>query len=248
MVVSFGDVAFAYAGQPAVLDGFTLAIGSGEIVAIVGRSGAGKTTILKLINGLLLPVRGSVLVHGRDTREWDGIPLRRQTGYVFQDVGLFPHMSVEENVRIVPRLEGWDEKRARARALELLEMVGLPPREFAGRRPHELSGGQRQRVGLARALAVDPRILLMDEPFGALDPITRAEVRAAFTVLQARLGMTVVLVTHDMGEAFSLGARVAVLDRGRMVVCDTPRAVAGSSEPRVRAFLDSLPPAPGNDA
>jgi osmoprotectant transport system ATP-binding protein len=153
-------------------------------------------------------------------------------------------MSVEDNVRIVPRLEGWADARAHARAVELLDLVGLPHAAFAHRRPAELSGGQRQRVGLARALAVSPEVLLMDEPFGALDPITRAEVRGEFTRLQSRLGTTAVLVTHDMGEAFSLAHRVAVLDRGRLVTCDTPAAVASSTDPRVRAFLDSLPVVP----
>jgi osmoprotectant transport system ATP-binding protein len=244
MSVSFQDVSFARAGQPPVLEGFDLTVPDGEVVAIVGRSGAGKTTILKLANRLLLPSRGSVVVSGRDTREWDPIQLRRHTGYVFQDVGLFPHMTVEENVRIVPRLEGWTTDRARARAVELLELVGLPPGEFAGRRPSELSGGQRQRVGLARALAISPGVLLMDEPFGALDPITRAEVRGEFARLRARLGTTVILVTHDMGEAFSLAHRVAVLDGGRMIVCDTPAVVAASRDPRVQAFLTALAPRP----
>ncbi len=242
--VRFDDVSFAYDGRPPVLDHFDLGIAQGEILAIVGRSGAGKTTILKLVNRLLLPSSGTVLVEGGDTRGWDGIRLRRQTGYVFQDVGLFPHMSVEENVRIVPRLEGWTDDRAHARATELLELVGLPPAEFAPRRPAELSGGQRQRVGLARALAVDPKVLLMDEPFGALDPITRAEIRRQFTRLQQRLGTTVILVTHDMGEAFGMAHRVAVLEAGRMIACDTPAAVAASPDPGVRAFLDSLPVPP----
>ena len=244
MSVRFEEVTFGYPGRPAVLDRFNLSIGEGEVVAIVGRSGAGKTTILKLVNRLLLPMRGAVLVEGIDTREWDGIRLRRQTGYVFQDVGLFPHMTVEENVWVLPRLEGWAAARAHARAVELLDLVGLPPATFAARRPSELSGGQRQRVGLARALAIDPRVLLMDEPFGALDPVTRAEVRGEFSRIQRRLAITVILVTHDMGEAFSLGSRVAVLDDGRMVVCDTPSAVSASRDPRVRAFLDSLPPVP----
>jgi osmoprotectant transport system ATP-binding protein len=245
MSVRFQDVAFGYPGRPAVLDRFNLAIEPGEVVAIVGRSGAGKTTVLKLVNRLLLPSVGAVVVQGRDTREWDGIRLRRRTGYVFQDVGLFPHMSVEENVRVVPRLEGWPAARAHARAVELLDLVGLPHGEFADRRPAELSGGQRQRVGLARALAVHPDVLLMDEPFGALDPITRSEVRREFIALQSSLGTTVVLVTHDMGEAFGLAQRVAVLDRGVTIACDAPSVVAKSADPRVRAFLDSLPPRPG---
>jgi osmoprotectant transport system ATP-binding protein len=244
MSVSFEDVSFAHLAHAPVLDRFDLTIEDGEVVAIVGRSGAGKTTILKLANRLLLPSRGVVRVNGRDTREWDPITLRRQTGYVFQDVGLFPHMTVDENVRVVPRLEGWSPARAQARSAELLDMVDLPPAVFGGRRPSELSGGQRQRVGLARALAAGPGVLLMDEPFGALDPITRAEVRGAFAQLQARLGTTVILVTHDMGEAFSLARRVAVLDAGRMILCDTPSAVAASRDPRVQAFLTALTPWP----
>ena len=244
MSVRFDGVGFGYDGT-AVLDRFDLDVAAGEIVAIVGRSGAGKTTILKLVNRLLLPAAGAVRVNGRDTREWDGIALRRRTGYVFQDVGLFPHMTVEENVRVVPRLEGWTVERQHERATELLRLVGLLPDQFGQRLPSALSGGQRQRVGLARALAVNPQVLLMDEPFGALDPITRAEIRAEFSRLQARLGTTVILVTHDMGEAFSLGHRVGVLDGGVMIICDTPEVVSASKDPRVRAFLDSLPPIPG---
>lgn len=242
--VSFSAVSFAHPGQDPILDGFDLAVADGEIVAVVGRSGAGKTTILKLVNRLLVPSHGSVHVKGRDTREWDPIDLRRKTGYVFQDVGLFPHLTVEDNVRIVPRLEGWESARAAARATELLDMVGLPADRYAARMPAELSGGQRQRVGLARALAAGPEVLLMDEPFGALDPITRAEVRQSFARVQAALGTTVILVTHDMGEAFSLAQRVAVLDAGRMIICDSPAAVAASADPRVKAFLVALPPWP----
>jgi osmoprotectant transport system ATP-binding protein len=245
MGVQFERVSFSYEGGSPILSEFDLTVEPGEIVAIVGRSGTGKTTILKLVNRLLLPRSGAVVVNGRDTRAWDGIQLRRRSGYVFQDVGLFPHLSVEANVRVVPTLEGWTNERAHARAFELLELVGLPPEQFAARAPGALSGGQRQRVGLARALAADPQVLLMDEPFGALDPVTRADIRRAFSALQARLRTTVILVTHDMGEAFSLGQRVAVLDAGQMIICDAPAAVARSMDPRIRAFLDALPPVPG---
>ena len=245
MLVSFSNVTFAHPGRAPILDRLDLTAADGEVVAVVGRSGAGKTTILKLVNRLLVPAGGSVRVGDRDTREWNPIELRRRTGYVFQDVGLFPHMTVNENVGAIPRLEGWAAAQTRARTTELLAMVGLPVEEFGERRPSELSGGQRQRVGLARALAGRPGVLLMDEPFGALDPITRAEVRGAFAGLQARLRTTVLLVTHDIGEAFSLADRVAVLDEGRMILCDTPAAVAVSEDPRVQAFLTALGAWPG---
>jgi osmoprotectant transport system ATP-binding protein len=191
-----------------------------------------------------LPSAGAVLVEGRDTRQWDEIRLRRRIGYVFQDVGLFPHMSVEQNVSIVPRLERWPAAKARTRAHELLDLLGLPPATFAARRPRELSGGQRQRVGLARALAADPPILLMDEPFGALDPLTRAEVREAFARAQARLRTTVMMVTHDIAEAFALAGRIGVIDGGHLLVYDTPAKVVASADPRVRAFVDAVPPRP----
>ena len=177
---------------------------------------------------------------GRDTREWPGIPLRRRIGYVLQDVGLFPHMSVADNVGLLPRLERWDPDRSRARVRELLNLVGLPADAYATRRPHELSGGQRQRVGVARALALDPPILLMDEPFGALDPITRVEIRREFTRIRRELGTTVLLVTHDLSEAFALATRIGVLDEGQLAVCDTPAAVAASRDPRVREFLETV--------
>jgi osmoprotectant transport system ATP-binding protein len=236
-VVAFLGVRHAY-GTRVVLDDVNLSIARGEALALVGRSGAGKTTLLKLINRLLLPQAGAVLVDGRDTRDWDPIQLRRRTGYVLQDVGLFPHLTIEENVTLVPRLEGWPESRRRARALELLELVGLPPGEFAGRWPRELSGGQRQRVGVARALAVDPPVLLMDEPFGALDSMTRVEVRQEFQRIQRQLRQTVFLVTHDIVEAFALGDRVGVLDGGRLIACDIPERLARDTNPNVRQFLD----------
>ena len=241
MLVRFDDVAFRYPGSAPALAGVTLSVESGQIVAMVGRSGAGKSTLLKLVNRLLVPAAGAVFVEGRDTREWDPIRLRRHIGYVFQDVGLFPHMTIEENVTIVPRLERWPAPRMLARAHELLALVGLEPAAFATRRPRELSGGQRQRVGVAWALAVDPPILLMDEPFGALDPVTRAEVRDEFVRLQARLHTTVIVVTHDIGEAFALGHRVGVIDGGALLVYDTPRRVAENTDPRIRAFVAAQP-------
>jgi osmoprotectant transport system ATP-binding protein len=213
--VSLTDVRFSY-GSRVVLDNLNLSVAPGESVALVGRSGAGKSTILKLINRLLLPDAGRVSVEGRDTRDWDPIALRRRTGYVLQEIGLFPHLTVEENVALVPRLEGWPDPRRRTRAHELLELVGLPANEFASRWPRELSGGQRQRVGVARALAVDPPLVLMDEPFGALDSETRQELRSEFQRIRRHLRQTVVFVTHDTDEAFALGDRVGVLENGQL--------------------------------
>ena len=241
-LVRFEEVDYRHNGRDHVLRSVTLAVNRGETVALVGRSGAGKSTLLRLVNRMLTPSAGRVTVEGRDTREWDAIRLRRQVGYVIQDVGLFPHMTVGENVAVVPRLEGWPEPRVAERTRELLDLVGLPPAEFAGRRPNQLSGGQRQRVGVARALATDPPILLMDEPFGALDPVTRAEVRNEFTQLKKRLRTTVLVVTHDIAEAFALGDRVGVLDSGALIAVDAPARIAASSDARVRALIDALPP------
>ncbi|HTI42780.1 MAG TPA: ATP-binding cassette domain-containing protein [Vicinamibacterales bacterium] len=214
-IVSLKDVRFSY-GSQLVLDNLNFSVAAAESVAVVGRSGAGKSTVLKLINRLLLPDAGHVYVQGRDTREWDPIALRRRTGYVLQDIGLFPHLTIAENVALVPRLEGWTDERRRARAHELLDLVGLPPALYAARWPYELSGGQRQRVGVARALAVDPPLVLMDEPFGALDAMTRQELRGEFQRIRRQLRQTVIFVTHDMDEAFALGDRVGVLDGGRL--------------------------------
>ncbi len=203
-------------GDRVVLDGFTLEVRSGETVALIGPSGSGKTTALKLVNRLLEPDGGAVRVEGRDVRGEDPIALRRRLGYVIQEGGLFPHWSVRENVETVPRLLGWPEERRRRRAEELLEMVGLPAAEFAPRLPRELSGGQRQRVGVARALAADPPTVLMDEPFGALDPIARGSLQREFLEWKRRLEKAVLLVTHDLREAFRLADRIAVLDGGRL--------------------------------
>jgi osmoprotectant transport system ATP-binding protein len=242
--IEFRDVTFARPPALPVLDRFNLTVEAGEVVAMVGRSGAGKTTLLKLVNRLLLPQAGAVLVQGRDTRDWEPIQLRRRTGYVLQEVGLFPHMTVGGNVSVVPRLERWPPERVDRRVSELLELVGLNAQQFGPRWPDELSGGQRQRVGVARALAVDPPVLLMDEPFGALDPLTRAELHAEFRRIQSRVRKTVIIVTHDMGEAFALGDRVGVLDEGHLVTCDLPHRVAASNDIRVRRLLDALPSVP----
>jgi osmoprotectant transport system ATP-binding protein len=242
--IEYRDVQFSRGAGPPVLDHFSLQVETGDVLALVGRSGAGKTTLLKLVNRLLLPEAGAVLVEGRDTREWDPISLRRRVGYVLQDVGLFPHMSVADNVALMLRISGWTPDAATKRVHELLDLIGLPADVFGRRWPDELSGGQRQRVGVARALALDPPLLLMDEPFGALDPVTRAELHVEFHRIQDRLGKTVIIVTHDMGEAFALGTRVGVLEAGALVACGPPASIAVSPDSRVRQLLDAIPTVP----
>ena len=242
--IEFEHVQYRLPSGVAVLDDVSFTVEPGDVLVLVGRSGVGKTTILRLINHLLLPSAGEIRVEGRATAAWDPIALRRRTGYVLQEVGLFPHMTVGRNIAVVPHLEGWPEARIRARCVELLELVGLDPSSFEGRFPHELSGGQRQRVGVARALAADPPVLLMDEPFGALDPLTRSELHREFRRIQGQLRKTVVMVTHDMAEAFALATRLGVLDQGRLVALDTPDAIARAGDPRIRMFLEALPPIP----
>ena len=238
--ISLRDVHVRREGAGEVLRGLDLDVAPGETIALVGRSGAGKSTLLKAINGLIIPDRGDVFVEGRATKTWNPFELRRRIGYVLQEIGLFPHLTVGENVGLVPALLGWDAARIEARVSAMLTLVGLPPPTFAARPALELSGGQRQRVGVARALAADPPILLMDEPFGALDPVTRAELHREFRRIQDQLGKTVVIVTHDMAEAFALATRIGVLDEGVIAQLDTPRAVARSTDPRVRPLLEPL--------
>jgi osmoprotectant transport system ATP-binding protein len=242
--IQFERVHYRAPGGAVILDDVSFTVERGTVLVLVGRSGVGKTTILRLINRLLVPIAGEVRVEGRATHEWDPIALRRRIGYVLQEVGLFPHMTIGRNIGVVPRLNGWPEPRIQARCRELLELVGLDPSTFEGRFPHELSGGQRQRVGFARALAADPPVILMDEPFGALDPLTRAELHREFRRIQEQLHKTVVMVSHDMGEAFALATRLGVLDQGRLVALDTPERVARTGDPRIRMFLDAMPPVP----
>lgn len=239
-MVELLNACYALPSGKALLRDLSLTVEEGESLMLLGRSGSGKTTTLKLINRLLDPTSGEVRVAGRSTLAWDPIRLRRSLGYVIQEAGLFPHFTVERNVGLVPVLEGWDPDRVRQRTTEMLTLVGLDPAEFGGRFPHELSGGQRQRAGVARALAADPPVLLMDEPFGALDPITRVEIQREFRALQQRLKKTVIFVTHDVREAFLLGSRIAVLDEGRLIAHDTEAGIRQSKDPTVGLFLDCL--------
>ena len=236
--IEFRSVSFALPKGRTLLADLNLAVNAGETLVLLGRSGSGKTTTMKLINRLLDPTSGEVRVEGKPTVEWDPIRLRRRVGYVIQEIGLFPHLTIEQNIGVVPRLEGWEPERIQSRARELLVMVGLEPDRFAGRLPRELSGGQRQRVGVARALAADPPIILLDEPFGALDPITRREIQQEFRSLQAKLHKTLVFVTHDIGEAFVLGSRIALLKDGQMILLGPPAELLASSHPEARAFAD----------
>ncbi len=239
--VTFDDVSASRGGRR-VLDGVSLSVGAGATVALVGRSGSGKTTMLRLVNRLLAADSGRVLVDDRDVREWDAIALRRRTGYVIQDAGLFPHVTVGGNIALVPRLLEWAPQRIAERVDALLTLVGLEPRDYRDRWPDELSGGQRQRVGLARALAGDPPLLLMDEPFGALDPITKSELHDEFRRVQATLHRSVILVTHDIAEAFALADRIAVLHEGRIIACAPAEELQRSEDPRVAALVATTVP------
>ena len=240
-LVEFRDVSYAVPSLPApILSDLDLKVYRGETLVLLGESGCGKTTTLKLINRLYLPTSGEVLVEGKPTTDWDPIHLRRRTGYVIQDAGLFPHFTVERNVALVPSLENWDASRIRDRVRELLSLVGLEPGKYAERYPRELSGGQRQRVGVARALAAEPPLLLLDEPFGALDPLTRASLQRQFVDLTRRFGKTAIFVTHDLREALRLGSRIGLMHAGRLVLLETPDNFLNSKEEHARAYLDTL--------
>jgi osmoprotectant transport system ATP-binding protein len=239
-LVEFRDVSYAIGGGPPIIDHLSLTVERGETFVLLGESGCGKTTTLKLVNRLLTATSGKVSVEGKSTTEWEVIRLRRRTGYVIQEGGLFPHFTVEQNVALVPHLEAWDETRVRERVRELLALVGLDPDKFANRYPRELSGGQRQRVGVARALAADPPLLLMDEPFAALDPLTRASLQREFAELKQRLGKTVIFVTHDVREALLVGSRIALMDKGRIVLLETPKGFVKSANELARAYLETL--------
>ena len=238
-IVEFRGVGYTISGAK-ILDDLNFAISRGEVLVLLGESGCGKTTTLKLINRLIEPTYGEVLVNGRSTLDWDGIALRRHIGYVLQDGGLFPHFTVAENVALVLRLESWDANRKLKRTTEMLELVGLDPAKFAARFPHELSGGQRQRVGVARALASDPDLLLLDEPFGALDAITRTNLQKEFSKLVRELGKTAVFVTHDLHEAMLLGTRIALMDKGKILLIDTPENFERSELPLAKAYLETV--------
>ena len=238
-LVSFRQVSVRI-GKINILYDLSFDVEAGETLVLLGRSGSGKTTALKMVNGLLLPSAGEVSIEGVPTTDWDLIRLRRRIGYVIQDAGLFPHFTVAANVGLVPRLEGWHLRDIDARVEYLLTQIGLPPAQFATRYPRELSGGQRQRVGVARALAADPPLLLLDEPFGALDPVTRVELQQQFLDLRDRLNKTALLVTHDVREALLLGTRIGVLHHGRLVFLGGRSEFLKADEKEVRAFHTCL--------
>ncbi|HEY9827687.1 MAG TPA: ATP-binding cassette domain-containing protein [Stenomitos sp.] len=237
--IEFHEVSYRL-GQHDLVKQLSLQVQSGDTLMLLGRSGCGKTTILKLINGLLKPTSGQVCVGGQSTAQWDLIHLRRQIGYVIQEVGLFPHFTVTQNVGLVPSLLGWTPGQIQSRVYELLELVGLPPAQFAKRYPHQLSGGQRQRIGVARALAADPPFLLMDEPFGALDSISRVDLQQEFLRIQQYLGKTIVFVTHDVQEALLLGTKIGLVQAGKLLSFTSPQEFLASPSPEIQAFLQGF--------
>ena len=241
--VSLADVRKRHPGGVTALDGVSLSVEEGRVLVLLGTSGSGKTTTLKTINRMVEPDSGAVSVFGEDVSRLEPVGLRRRIGWVIQEVGLLPHLSVSENAALVPRLLDWERERRESRARMLLALVGLPPDRFGDLLPAQLSGGERQRVGIARALGADPPLLLMDEPFGALDPLTRRRLQDEFREIQARLGKTVVLVTHDVAEALRLADEIAVMDAGRVLQRATPRELREAPLPGfVKDFVSAAIP------
>jgi osmoprotectant transport system ATP-binding protein len=238
-IIEFRSVGYSV-GSTVILAGIDLTVARGETLVLLGESGCGKTTTLKMINRLIEPTSGEVLVLEKPTTEWDAVDLRRHIGFVLQEAGLMPHFSVADNIGLVPALLGWERERIGLRVREMMELVGLDAPKFADRFPHELSGGQRQRVGVARALAADPEIVLLDEPFGALDAITRNKLQREFADLVRSLRKTAVFVTHDLHEAMLLGSRIALMESGRIVSIDTPDNFAKSDTALARAYLETV--------
>ncbi len=223
LILVIHDLVKTYGGDHEGVRGLSLDVARGEFFALLGSSGSGKTTTLKIINRLVEPSSGTIHLNGVDVTGQDPVQLRRNVGYVFQEIGLFPHMTVGENIGIVPKLLGWDPPRIATRCAELLEMVDMPPAQFQNRLPAELSGGQQQRVGIARALAARPRLVLMDEPFGALDPVTRASLQEEYSRIHKELGLTTIMVTHDIAEALLMADRIGVLETGRLIALGSPQ-------------------------
>jgi osmoprotectant transport system ATP-binding protein len=238
-VIEFRDVSYHLPDGRTILRNLNLEVHRGEILVLLGRSGSGKTTALKLVNRLLETPRGELRIEGRLSREWDVIQLRRHIGYAIQEVGLLPHFTIARNIGLVPSIEGWPKEKITQRVEELIKLVGLNS-DIASRYPHQLSGGQRQRVGVARALAADPPILLMDEPFGALDPLTRTDLQREFLSLQQKLQKTVLFVTHDLREAMLLGSRIALLEEGRLVSLSSPEDFLVSHDPLVQKYVEAF--------
>ncbi len=246
-MISFSGVQFQV-GSTRILRGLDLEVSAGDTLVLLGRSGSGKTTALRMVNAMRMPTLGDVSVNGMSTREWDPVALRRRIGYVIQETGLFPHRTVAQNIATVPSLLGWTEARIDARVDALLREVGLDPDLYRDRLPSALSGGQRQRVGVARALAAEPKLMLLDEPFGALDPITRLEMQDLFLNLRQRHGVTSVFVTHDLQEAFRVGTRIALLRDGELDTVGSPNEFRSATSVEARAFLATLPVEPGGTA
>jgi osmoprotectant transport system ATP-binding protein len=238
-ILEIRNLSCALAGRPILRD-ISIDVPEGETVVLLGRSGSGKTTLLKTVNGLVRPTSGEIRFEGKRAAEWDPIRLRRRMGYVIQDAGLFPHWTVEANVGLVPRLEGWSPEKVARRVEFLLEAVGLPPGEFRARYPRQLSGGQRQRVGIARALAADPPLLLLDEPFAALDPISRFELQRQFLELRRTVRKAALFVTHDVREALMMASRIALLKDGALDLLASPEEFRAARTPEASLFLASL--------